>query len=145
MTNTDHSCHGAIFCGTPKDQARAECQACNPPSEHSDGCPRKGWAHDPALDRHCTCPLLKTHVVYAVHPETGAVSSVQLIATTPKAAISRVRGTLYHRDGDIDWLSGLFHVAATYIGIANNTTDLPEASDEAVAAWIAEQNEEASA
>jgi hypothetical protein len=27
-TTTDHTCHGAMFCGTPRTRAQADCPAC---------------------------------------------------------------------------------------------------------------------
>lgn len=88
--------------------------------------------------------MINTYVVYAVHPN-GRVASTQLIATTPGAAVARTRGSLLHGQRDVGWLRGYFHVAAEYKGEVNNSDPYPEATDEAVAAWVAEQNAEAGA
>lgn len=32
-TTTQHTCHGAVFCGTPRTLAEAECPVCTPTTE----------------------------------------------------------------------------------------------------------------
>lgn len=85
---------------------------------------------------------ISTYVVYATHPtqDQRGVVSVQLIATSREAAINRARSTLAHRDQDVDWLRGLFHIATELEGV-HVEEDLWSATDEAVSAFVTMCNE----
>lgn len=57
-----------------------------------------------------TAPQLQRFTVLAVHPHNGTAYDVELVASSERYAISRTRGTLYHRDQDVAWLNGTFTV-----------------------------------
>ena len=79
---------------------------------------------------------LGTYVIYAMSTK-AQVMSAQLIAASEEGAIARFRGTLTHGQPDpMSWLNGYYHVAAHYPGELNNQNPYPEATDNAVAAWV---------
>lgn len=57
-----------------------------------------------------TTDRIRTYTVLAEHPTNGTSWDVQLIATCESAAISRTRGTMFHRDRDAAWLDGTFTI-----------------------------------
>ena len=61
--------------------------------------------------------MIDTYTVLAVHPTNGQAFDVQLIASSERAAISRVRGTLTHRDQDLRWMRGEFTITDKQPGV----------------------------
>lgn len=60
---------------------------------------------------------VNTYQLLAEHPNGRTRLDVELIATSERAAISRTRGTLLHRDHDVRWMDGTFTVTHTDRGV----------------------------
>ena len=60
---------------------------------------------------------IDTYTVLAEHPNGRTKLDVQLIASSERAAISRTRGTLVHRDRDMAWLQGEFTIIDRQPGV----------------------------
>jgi hypothetical protein len=61
--------------------------------------------------------MLNTYTVEAIHPNGTKCYDIELIASTGRAAISIARGTMVHRDHDMDWLTGVFEITDIRNGV----------------------------